>query len=1273
MKKAKTWKLLPIALLCVALSLVLLVACSAPKYAVNFETNGGSAVEALTDVLEVAESPATSKTGHTFGGWYAAADLSGDAVTFPLTISADTTLYAKWTANKYTVTFDYGDAQAGFGDEEKEVTFGTAIGELPSPERDGHTFAGWYSGDAVYTAETVYNVADDLTLEARFAAESYTVNFDYAIPEGQEANITDNETKNKIIAYGAAVGELPSPAIEGYNFLGWIDAGREQAYDAQTVYLLLEDVTLTAKWEIITFRVVLDCNGGTTTHSGAGGDTSFTRNEVKYGATWREAIGGVSQQGYLTGHSFAGWYTEKEGGEKVNPEAIVFTEAVTYYAQYTANTYTITYNVDGMPVSLTPNEFVYGKPMGKLPEAEKEGYTFVGWKIGNSAIVIDKADTTRVFDSFILSNNTFRAQFEANVYDVTLDLDGGTLENGAATTLKATYDAVLVLPTPTLQGRVFAGWYYDIGGANEAVVASGAKWNRTSGATLTAKWVGEPRTIRFDYVGATGGNTETERTVNAEMAIGTLPTPQKTGHSFGGWFVESLEYTAESIMPDSDLDLVAKWTANSYQITFDLNGGTFAEGTTEVIDVTYGEAIGTLPVPTKTESIFTGWTAGASTTVVTADTLYTWEANQVLIANWSDDIYTKGINYIYIPAANGNEAYYKVGEGTSTGLLAYADDNLTEVVLAPEFDDGVNGVAPVKEISAYAFNNKTNLLTVQIPASVTSIGMQAFRGCGFETFTVPATVTNVGASLFLSCKNLTSLVIEGGINTPTVLTGCFNSLSSLTTVTLPAFATWTTLPNTVTNLKSVTIIGEGEYFSHEGVVYQNVDGGKNLVYIPRKNAEFAGPVIEILEGTLDVDYNNAAAIGEFNEIKIPASVTWFLLRGGTTFSQPNSTKLAKYTVDAANAKYCDLDGVLYSNDKTRLWSVPFGYAGGELNIPEETTVFTFALTDANLGKITKLTKINLPNPVGTNKTEDGILWKTDDTQIIHIPNGYVGEVRLKAATKTLNTTKSGAGVTAFTVEEGNATYKAIDGVLYNAAGTEVILFPGAFTGTFTVPVEVADLGYIAMPRGLTAFDVAEGHETLSAFGGVLYNIDKTNIKKIPNGFKGVLTLPSTVTGIIGSAFANAPGITGFAIDGESAVYKCVDGVLYSTADEGATWTLVAYPRGKEGTEFDMNKVEGIKVTAIGTYAFSNNDTLTTIKVGADVTSLAANSFANITNLEALWLLTTEYVTAAGNISSPNQFTATIYVADQAAIDEYNTTTARRLKLFVKFMEIVPAA
>lgn len=69
-------------------------------YTVTFETNGGSAVKAVTvdEGTAITPAPETTLDGYEFGGWYSSADLSDDSlVTFPYTPAGSTTLYAKWS------------------------------------------------------------------------------------------------------------------------------------------------------------------------------------------------------------------------------------------------------------------------------------------------------------------------------------------------------------------------------------------------------------------------------------------------------------------------------------------------------------------------------------------------------------------------------------------------------------------------------------------------------------------------------------------------------------------------------------------------------------------------------------------------------------------------------------------------------------------------------------------------------------------------------------------------------------------------------------------------------------------------------------------------------------------------------------------------------------------------------------------------------------------------------------------------------------------------
>ena len=136
--KKRMGMLVFVLIVCAALGLTLLACDSSEQsgYSVAFEANGGSAVEGLSGVTEVAEAPSSVRTGYTLEGWYLASDLSGEAVTFPLTVTADTTLYAKWSANTYTVSFDYTTADGGIGESSIEGTYGSALGALFHPH--GH-------------------------------------------------------------------------------------------------------------------------------------------------------------------------------------------------------------------------------------------------------------------------------------------------------------------------------------------------------------------------------------------------------------------------------------------------------------------------------------------------------------------------------------------------------------------------------------------------------------------------------------------------------------------------------------------------------------------------------------------------------------------------------------------------------------------------------------------------------------------------------------------------------------------------------------------------------------------------------------------------------------------------------------------------------------------------------------------------------------------------------------------------------------------------------
>ena len=168
------------------------------------------------------DAPAATP-GYTFGGWNKADGTAWDYASDKVTDNI--TLYAKWAANTYTITFD----TAG-GSEIAPITqdYGTQIAAPANPTRKGYTFKGWDKE----IPETM--PAENITVKAQWEINQYTIAFDTA--GGNEiAPITQD--------YGTAITAPADPTREGYTFKGW-----DREIPAT---MPAENITLKAKWKDI--------------------------------------------------------------------------------------------------------------------------------------------------------------------------------------------------------------------------------------------------------------------------------------------------------------------------------------------------------------------------------------------------------------------------------------------------------------------------------------------------------------------------------------------------------------------------------------------------------------------------------------------------------------------------------------------------------------------------------------------------------------------------------------------------------------------------------------------------------------------------------------------------------------------------------------------------------------------------------------------------------------------------------------------------------------
>ena len=131
------------------------------EYQVSFVSNGGTPVEPIV-TSKIEDEPKTSRKGYTFLGWYFDESFSSKA-SFPLEITEDITLYAKWEKNAYDVHFEL-DGGNGVSDLKTD-----RIETEPIPTKEGYTFLGWYfDGGFANKASFPLEVTGNITLYAKW-------------------------------------------------------------------------------------------------------------------------------------------------------------------------------------------------------------------------------------------------------------------------------------------------------------------------------------------------------------------------------------------------------------------------------------------------------------------------------------------------------------------------------------------------------------------------------------------------------------------------------------------------------------------------------------------------------------------------------------------------------------------------------------------------------------------------------------------------------------------------------------------------------------------------------------------------------------------------------------------------------------------------------------------------------------------------------------------------------------------------------------------------
>jgi uncharacterized repeat protein (TIGR02543 family) len=303
------------------------------------------------------------------------------------------------------------------------------------------------------------------------------------------------------------------------------------------------------------------------------------------------------------GYAFAGWFNAASGGA-VYAWPHTLTESITVHARWTAIAYAITYELNGGSNDPeNPATYTVESPAITLKAPTRDSHTFQGWYdnggfIGNTVASIPAGST---------GDKTFYARWQEDSlpppvqYTITFDSHGGS----AVPSVTANEGTAVSKPDdPAWDGYVFTGWFNAASGG--AVYA----WPHTliENITAHARWTAIAYAITYE-LNRGSNDPENPATYTIESPAITLKAPERNGYTFQGWY-DNGGFTGNAITKIStgstgDKTFHAKWTAVSYAITYNLNGGDNHPDNPAAY--TIESPVITLKDPARDDFSFQGW------------------------------------------------------------------------------------------------------------------------------------------------------------------------------------------------------------------------------------------------------------------------------------------------------------------------------------------------------------------------------------------------------------------------------------------------------------------------------------------------------------------------------------------------------------------------------------------------------------------------------------------------------------------------------------------
>lgn len=563
---------------------------------------------------------ATGENGQLIPGYAALTGVNGRKAHYELTVPAASLLRiipsCETVVQNYELSF-YADDDLV---EQKRVEKGGFVLAPVIPDKAGYNALYWTDGtDNVEVGEKIENVTADARWYAVYEEATYTVSFydaDYELIDSSE------------VTFGLyfPVPEYTGRVPEGKTFLCW------QGDDGQM--LLPEFNGLMSYTHDLTFNPVFSDNTEYCL-------VKFMVGGELHDAKLYERVSGqtltLPAEPTKPGYTFVGWFGE--GDAPVTDDTPVPLDGATYHAEFTVNTYNLTYyrgaeadaselkcilmlpdgsfveffnnDTTDMPTYVLP-DVTFGDTV-VLAEPMLPGYVFKGWVDGSGYLHPAGAQYTMPAHDVLLTavwevdqalSCMVRFVSDGQLYSAYLAFDGQTAEIPAI--------------DPTASGKVFLGWQYgDNLYSNNGVKDFTVEANEAREMTLEAVWASDSYSVTYRSEGMD------DETVS-DLSYGELhvlhDAPERAGYLFGGW--EELEtgavYNArQAVSITRDMLLRAIWTevpAGKTAVKFVNNGDLY-----DIILVDKGSnGVAPETAPTRPGYTFVEWRCDALNSFVRA-------------------------------------------------------------------------------------------------------------------------------------------------------------------------------------------------------------------------------------------------------------------------------------------------------------------------------------------------------------------------------------------------------------------------------------------------------------------------------------------------------------------------------------------------------------------------------------------------------------------------------------------------------------------------------